>query len=70
MMELIVAYTYGINADNCSKCGGRPYGQTVVDGETNTEMYRVVCDCGNHTAKKFTQKKAIRFWNIQENNRK
>ena len=69
MGELIVGYSYGIKAKNC-KCGNRPYVQTVFDGESGTEMYRVECDCGNHTAKKFTREKAIRFWNLQEGHRK
>lgn len=70
MGELITGYVYSIPAVTCKKCGNRPVIQVVMDGESHTEMYRVECPCGNHTAKKFTKQKALKFWNNAESLRK
>ena len=70
MGEIILGYVYKVPAATCSVCGNRPHVQRVLDGESHTEMFRVACVCGNHTAKKFTQGKAIRFWNNAEAQRK
>ena len=70
MGEIVMGYMYKVPAASCKICGNRPVIQVVVDGETNTEMYRVQCVCGNHTAKKFTKQKALKFWNNAESLRK
>ena len=60
--EVIMNIEYPKNVKPCKKCGyTRPYIETVA--ETPCFMYRIMCKCGEHTAKKFTKEKATRIWN-------
>lgn len=62
-MEVILKAKKSNGAKACKECGSDPKVEKVADLDVG-EMYRVICwKCGKHTARKFSEEKAVRIWN-------